>query len=51
MRNMYGELAVLRGQNRILQAESEKLKANQDYIAIMCDVDLEEENEQELRED
>lgn len=31
--------------------ENEKLKANQDYIAIMCDVDLEENDEQELRED
>ena len=31
--------------------KNEKLKANQDYIAIMCDIDLEENDEQELRED
>ena len=39
---------LLRKENKVLLAENEKLKADMDYIAMMTDIELEtEENEDE----
>lgn len=37
----------LRSENRLLREQAERTTANVDYIAMMCDVDLESEEEDE----
>ena len=37
----------LRSENRLLREQSERTTANVDYIAMMCDIDLESEDEDE----
>ena len=39
------QLIEERKKNRILAVKLEKLLSDMDYIAMMCDVELEEENE------
>lgn len=41
------KMDVLERQNQILKEENEKLKANQDYIAMMTDVEIPEEKHDE----
>ena len=37
----------LRSENRLLREQAERMTANVDYIAMMCDIDLESEDEDE----
>lgn len=37
----------LRSENRLLREQSERTTANVDYIAMMCDIELESEDEDE----
>ena len=37
----------LRSENRLLREQAERTTANVDYIAMMCDIDLESEDEDE----
>lgn len=37
----------LRSENRLLREQAERTTANLDYIAMMCDIDLESEGEDE----
>lgn len=37
----------LRSENRLLREQAEHTTANLDYIAMMCDIDLESEGEDE----
>lgn len=36
----------LRSENRLLREQAERMTANVDYIAMMCDIDLESEDEE-----
>ena len=36
----------LRSENRLLREQAERATANLDYIAMMCDIDLESEDEE-----
>lgn len=45
--NTYIKLDLLERKNLLLQMENEKLKANQDYIAMMTDVEIPEEEHDE----
>ena len=37
----------LRSDNRLLREQAERTTANLDYIAMMCDIDLEDDTENE----
>ena len=37
----------LRSDNRLLREQTERTTANLDYIAMMCDIDLEDDTENE----
>lgn len=41
--NTQAQLNELRHKNAALEAENERLKANQDYVAMMTDVEIPEE--------
>lgn len=43
--NNYIRMSLLETRNAILKAENEKLKANLDYLSMMTDVELPEEEE------
>ena len=44
-KNIYKQLIEVRNKNAALQAELDKTNANVDYIAMMTDIELEEESE------
>ena len=44
-KNIYKQLIEVRNKNAALQAELDKANANVDYIAMMTDIELEEESE------
>ncbi len=44
-KNIYKQLIEVRNKNAELQAKLDKTNANVDYIAMMTDVELEEETE------
>ena len=44
-KNIYKQLIEVRNKNAALQAEFDKTNANVDYIAMMTDIELEEESE------
>ena len=41
----------LRSDNRLLREQAERTTANLDYIAMMCDIDLEDDTENEEEDD
>jgi regulator of replication initiation timing len=45
------EIVRLRNENTALKAENAKLQSNLDYLAMMSDVDLDEDDESEAAED
>lgn len=44
-KNIYKQLIEVRNKNAELQAKLDKTNANVDYIAMMTDIELEEESE------